>query len=99
MGLDFNCTTFGHPLAADDLTISNPDVKIRKFWVQHLIAARRIARYMGEQLGQPCVYNMWVQDGIKDIPADRMFYRTLMTESFDEVLAEEISPEYVYDAL
>lgn len=99
IGLDFNCTTFGHPMAANDMTISNPDKEVRSFWVKHLIAARRIAKFIGEQLGQPCVYNMWVQDGIKDIPADRMLYRRLMKESFDEVLAEKISTDYIYDAL
>ena len=99
LGLDFNCTTFGHPKAADNLTISNPDADIRKFWVRHMIAARKIAEYFGREMGQPCVYNTWVQDGIKDIPADRMKYRRLMKESFDEIFSENISEKYLYDAL
>ncbi|MCE5256731.1 MAG: L-rhamnose isomerase [Spirochaetaceae bacterium] len=99
VGLDFNCTTFGHPMASGDLTISSPDDKVRKFWVRHMIAARKIAKYMGEQMGQVCVYNTWVQDGFKDMPADRMLYRRLMKESFDEIFAEKISTDLVYDAL
>ena len=99
MGLDFNCTTFGHPKAADNLTIANPNNEIRRFWVRHMIAARKIAKYMGEQMGQACVYNTWVQDGLKDMPADRMLYRRLMKDSFDEIFAEKISTDLVYDAL
>lgn len=99
VGLDFNATTFGHPYAQDGLTISHPDETIRKFWVRHMTAARKIAAYIGMELKQPCVYNTWVQDGMKDMPADRMLYRRLMKESFDEILSEKISPDYVYDAL
>ena len=99
VGLDFNCTTFGHPLAEDGLTISNPKDDVRKFWIRHMIAARRIAEYMGREQSAPCVYNTWVQDGIKDLPADRMRYRKLMMESFDEILADKISTQWLYDAL
>lgn len=99
VGLDFNCTTFGHPLAEDGLTISNPKEDVRKFWVNHMIAARRIAAYIGKELGQACVYNTWVQDGIKDMPADRMLYRSLMKDSFNRILSEKIPTDYVYDAL
>jgi len=99
IGLDFNCTTFGHPMAADNLTIANPKDDVRKFWIRHMISTRKIAAYMGKELGQICVNNTWVQDGIKDMPADRMLYRSLMKESFDEILDEKISTEYIYDAL
>ena len=99
VGLDFNCTTFGHPKAADNLTISSPNPEIRRFWIEHMITARRIAAYMGRELGQVCVYNTWIQDGIKDIPADRMLYRGLMKDAFDEIFDEKISTDYLYDAL
>jgi len=99
LGLDFNCTTFGHPFAEDNLTISNPNDEIRAFWVRHMIAARAIAEHFGKELGTPCVYNTWVQDGIKDLPADRMKYRRLMKDSFDKILERNISKQYVYDAL
>ena len=100
IGLDMNATTFSHPLAADGLTISHPDEKIRSFWVRHMQAVREIAEYIGKELGMPCVFNTWVQDGMKDLPADRMKYRALMKESFDEIFSKKrISPDYVYDAL
>ena len=83
VGLDMNATTFSHKYAADGLTISNPDEKIRAFWVRHMQAVREIAEYIGKELGQVCVYNTWVQDGMKDIPANRMKYRQLMKQSFD----------------
>ncbi len=100
VGLDMNATTFGHPMAEDNLTISNPKPEVRKFWIRHMQAVREISEYIGKEQGQPCIFNTWVQDGIKDMPADRMLYRRLMLESFDEIFsAKEISPEYVYDAL
>lgn len=100
VGLDMNATTFSHKYAADGLTISNPDNAIRSFWVRHMQAVREIAEYIGKELGQPCVYNTWVQDGMKDIPADRMKYRLLMKQSFDEIFSKKkISSQYIYDAL
>lgn len=99
-GLDMNATTFSHKYAADGLTISNPNKEVRAFWVRHMQAVREIAEYIGKELGQVCVYNTWVQDGMKDIPADRMKYRKLMKQSFDEIFSKKkISPEFVYDAL
>lgn len=100
VGLDMNSTTFSHPKAADGLTISNPDKEIRAFWVKHMQAVREIAEYIGKEMGAPCVYNTWVQDGMKDMPANRMKYRALMKESFDEIFSKKkISPDHVYDAL
>lgn len=100
IGLDMNATTFGHPLAEENLTISNPRPEIRKFWVRHMQAVREISEYLGRELGTPCVFNTWVQDGMKDMPADRMRYRRFMKESFDDIFsAKKISPAYVYDAL
>lgn len=100
VGLDMNATTFSHRLAEDGLTISNPREETRRFWVRHMQGVREIAEYIGRELGQTCVYNTWVQDGMKDMPANRMKYRELMKQSFDEIFsAKTISPEYVYDAL
>ena len=100
VGLDMNATTFSHKYAADGLTISNPDENIRLFWVRHMQAVREIAEYIGKELGQVCVYNTWVQDGMKDMPANRMKYRALMKQSFDEIFSKKkISTDYVYDAL
>ena len=100
VGLDMNVTTFSHKYASDGLTISNPDKNIRSFWVRHMQAVREISEYIGRELSEVCVCNYWVQDGMKDMPANRMKYRALMKESFDEVLTKkEISKEHVYDAL
>lgn len=100
VGLDMNVTTFSHKYAADGLTISNPDNEIRSFWVRHMQNVREIAEYIGKELGRPCVCNNWVQDGMKDMPANRMKYRELMAKSFDEILTKKkIAPEFVYDAL
>ena len=100
IGLDMNATTFGHPKAESGLTISNPNEDIRKFWVKHMQAVREIAEYIGKELDMPCVFNTWVQDGMKDQPANRIKYRKLMKQSFDEIFsAKKIEEKYVYDAL
>ncbi len=100
VGLDMNATTFSHKYASDGLTISNPDKNIRTFWIRHMQAVREIAEYIGKELNQSCVCNYWVQDGMKDMPANRIKYRALMKDSFDEVFSKKkISPQYVYDAL
>lgn len=100
VGLDMNATTFSHPKAADGLTISNPCEEIRAFWVKHMQAVREIAEYIGKEQGSPCIFNTWVQDGMKDMPANRMKYRELMKQSFDEIFTKKkISKQHVYDAL
>jgi L-rhamnose isomerase len=99
IALDFNPTCFGHPLAADNLTLAHPDDKIRRFWIDHCKASRRIAADIGRQLGKPAVNNIWIPDGMKDMPADRMFYRRLLRESLDEILAEQFPAEHLLDAV
>ncbi len=88
MGLDFNPTFFSHPLAADGLTLSSPDESVRKFWVEHGRACIRIASYFAKETGVPCVMNIWIPDGYKDVPADRMGPRARFRQSLDEILAE-----------
>lgn len=89
-GLDFNPTCFSHPLAADGFTLSHRDPGIRRFWVEHCIASRRIGDYFGQVLGTPAVTNIWIPDGYKDTPADRTTPRRLLLESLDAVLAEKL---------
>lgn len=90
LGLDFNPTFFSHPLAADTLTLSHPDEKIRSFWVRHAIACRRIAAYFAQELGTHCLCNVWVPDGCKDVPADRLGPRLRLKDSLDKIFAEKL---------
>ena len=87
LGCDFNPTYFSHP-KCDPLTLSSPNPETRKFWVEHGKACIRISQYLAEELGQPCIMNIWTGDGLKDIPADRMTPRMLYKESLDEILSE-----------
>ena len=83
--LDFNPTFFSHPKAADSLTLSNPDPKIRKFWIDHGIACLKIAEYFGKELKSPCGINFWMPDGAKDEPSDRLGPRQRMADSLDRI--------------
>ncbi|MGI6334511.1 MAG: L-rhamnose isomerase [Saccharofermentanales bacterium] len=99
IALDFNPTCFGHPMAADNLTLAHPDEKIRRFWIDHCKASRRIAADIAGELGQAVVNNIWVPDGMKDMPADRTLYRRLLRDSLDEILAVKYPAELVVDAV
>ena len=87
LGCDFNPTFFSHP-KAEGLTLSSPDPEIRRFWIDHGRACIRISAYLAQELGQPCVMNIWTGDGFKDIPADRMGPRLRYKEAIDEILSE-----------
>ena len=99
MGLDFNPTFFAHPRAADGLTLSHPDPAIRRFWIDHGRACRRIGAAFGEALGTPCVTNVWIPDGMKDTPIDRKGPRERLRESLDALLAEPLDPRSNLDAV
>jgi L-rhamnose isomerase len=88
LGIDFNPTFFSHPLAKEGFTLSSPDAKIREFWIRHAKACRRIAAWISEQLGAPVLHNIWIPDGYKNIPADRLGPRKRLRESLDTVYAE-----------
>jgi L-rhamnose isomerase len=98
-GLDFNPTCFSHPKAASGFTLSSYDAGIRKFWIEHCIACRKIGEHFGRALGTPCVTNIWIPDGFKDIPADRKTPRMLLKSALDEIFAEKIDPRYNLDAV
>ncbi len=87
LGCDFNPTFFSHP-KCDPLTLSSPNEDTRRFWIDHGKACIRISSYRAEQLGQPCVMNIWTGDGFKDIPGDRMGPRERYRQSIDEILSE-----------
>ncbi len=99
IGLDFNPSCFGHPMAADNLTLSNPKDEIRRFWIDHVKASRRIAADMGRACGSACVTNIWIPDGMKDLTANKTLYRKLLKDSLDEILEETISPDVYLEGL
>ena len=99
LGLDINPTLFSHPLAADGLTLSHPDEKVRRFWIDHCKAIRRIGAYIGEQLGTPCLNNIWIPDGYKEAPADRTGPRQRLKESLDEIFAVKYDKKYLIDSV
>ncbi len=99
LGLDFNPTCFSHPKSADGFTLSNADKGIRQFWIEHCIRSREIGAAMGKALGTTCVTNVWVPDGMKDTPADRVAPRVRLAESLDAVFKKVISPKLNLDAV
>lgn len=99
IGLDFNPSCFAHDKAGDGLTLSHPDAGIREFWIEHCKRARAIAAEMGQQLGSPAVTNVWVPDGYKDLPADRLAPRKRLAASLDTIFSETLDPAHNLDAV
>jgi len=95
VAFDFNPTCFSHPMAEDGLTLSSPDEKVRKFWVEHCKACIRISEYLATEQGSPCAMNIWIPDGMKDVPADRLGPRARFKQSLDEILAMPYDKEKV----
>ncbi|RJP34846.1 MAG: L-rhamnose isomerase [Actinobacteria bacterium] len=98
-GLDFNPTCFSSPLAGDGFTLSHRNPGIRRYWIEHCIASRRIGEFFGRELGTPAVTNIWIPDGFKDTPVDRMTPRLLLRNSLDNIFAEKLCPGTNFDAL
>jgi len=99
IGLDFNPTFFSHPKAADGFTLSHTDKQVRQFWIQHGIACRRIGAAIGQALGTACVTNLWIPDGMKDTPVDRVGPRERLTHSLDAIFKEPLNPAFNLDAV
>jgi len=99
MGMDFNPTFFAHPKADDGFTLSHPADGIRQFWIEHGVACRRIGAAIGRALGTPCVTNVWIPDGMKDLPIDRRGPRERLAAALDAVFAEELDPAHNLDAV
>ena len=87
LGIGFNPTFFSHKMVKDNLTLSSPDEEVRKFWVEHGKRCIEISEYFAKELNQPCVMNIWIPDGYKDIPADRLTPRKNFKKSLDEILS------------
>ena len=99
MGIDFNPTLFSHAMVKDNLTLSSPDENVRKFWIEHCKCCLRISEYFANETGIPCVMNIWIPDGYKDIPADRLAPRKRFKDSLDEILDMPYDKSKVYVTL
>ncbi|HEX8520891.1 MAG TPA: L-rhamnose isomerase [Tepidisphaeraceae bacterium] len=99
VGVDFNPTFFSHPKAADTFTLSHRDDGIRKFWIEHGKACRRIGAAFGKALASPCVTNVWIPDGYKDIPIDRTSPRKRLEDSLNRMFEENLDPKQNLDAV
>ncbi|HEY4537054.1 MAG TPA: L-rhamnose isomerase [Erysipelothrix sp.] len=99
LGLDFNPTFFSHSKAEDGLTLSHPDEEIRQFWIRHGIASRRIGEHFGKELGTSTLTNIWIPDGYKDVPSDRLTPRKRLKDSLDAIFAEQIDKAHNVDAV
>ena len=99
IGIDFNPTFFSHPMVKDGLTLSSPDEEVRKFWVEHGKCCVELSDYFAKETGYPCVMNIWIPDGYKDIPADRLSPRLRFKKSLDEILETPYDKSMVYITL
>lgn len=99
MGLDFNPTLFAHPMVKDGLTLSSPDESVRRYWIEHCKACIRISEYFANETGVPCVMNIWIPDGFKDVPASRYLPRKRFKDSLDEILSIDYDKSKVYITL
>jgi L-rhamnose isomerase len=99
LGLDFNATCFSHAKAESGFTLSHREDGVRSFWVEHVKRCRAIAAFMGRELGQACIHNLWIPDGSKEAPTDRWERRELLRRSLDEIYSVPHAPAYMKDAL
>ena len=99
IGIDFNPTCFAHPRAADGFTLSHPDPGVRNFWIEHVQRCREIGAAIGAALGSPCVNNLWIPDGMKDVPVDRLGPRRRLEASLDAVFADANDARVLLDSL
>ena len=98
-GIDFNPTLFSHPLAEEGFTLSHRDQGVRNFWIEHCIASREIGAYFGRELGTTAVTNVWIPDGLKDMPVDRKTPRLLLEDSLDKIFAKPLDEKHNLDAV
>ena len=99
IGIDFNPTLFSHPMVKNGLTLSSPDENVRKFWIKHVKACRKIAAEIGKEQGSPCLNNLWIPDGLKDVPGNRLAPRMRLKASLDEIYSVKYPKEYIVDSV
>ena len=97
--LDFNGTFFSHPNADEGFTLASKDEMIRRFWIEHAKRCRKIAAWIGEQQGSPCILDTWIPDGCKNYTVDKLGYRAILKESLDEIFEIEYPKQFMRDAL
>jgi L-rhamnose isomerase len=97
--IDFNATCFSHPKADSGFTLSSKDKNSRNFWIDHVKRCREISAYTGRKLNSPCLHNLWIPDGAKDMPFDRWTHRALLKESLDEIYEKDYIPNDMKDSL
>ena len=98
-GIDFNPTCFSHPMADSGFTLASLDQGVRDFWIEHCRISREIGAHIGEQLGTPCVTNVWIPDGYKDMPVNRLIHREVLAQALDEVFDQPLNPAHNLDAV
>lgn len=99
IGLDFNPSFFSHKLADAGYTLASTDEKIRTFWIEHGKRCREISDVIGKELGTPCVNNLWIPDGSKDLPSNRINHRKILRESLDELFSTKYDKSNMIDAI
>lgn len=99
LGLDFSATLFAHPKAQSGFTLSSMDESVRRFWVEHVRRSREVAAFLGHELENPCIHNLWVPDGEKDAVVDRWERRSLLRKSLDEAFSYPYSVSEMKDSL
>lgn len=97
--LDFNCTVFSHPLSDDGFSLSSKNTKQRGFWIEHVKRAREISAHLGRKQKSSCIHNIWLHDGMKDLPADRMGYRKLLMDTLDDIFRKKYLEKEMKDAV
>lgn len=99
VGLDYNPSFFAHPMMDNGMSLASQKKDVREFWIRHGQSSREIAYGLGKALGETCVCNLWIPDGLKDDPADRLYYRRLLTDSLDKVFEKKYDKKYLVDTL
>ncbi len=99
VGLDYNPSFFAHPMMDNGMSLASPKKDVREFWIRHGQSSREIAYGLGKALGETCVCNLWIPDGLKDDPADRLYYRRLLTDSLNKVFEKKYDKKYLVDTL
>ena len=99
LGIDFGLTCFSHPMANSGYTLSSEDKNIRNFWIRHAKACREIAYHIGKELNTACINNIWIPDGSKDIPADRITHRKILKDSLDDIFSHKYDKKFMEDSL